>query len=253
MTEAQPLPEDPSPPSPEDKKALQQLAHDIFGAFTAGQDRKAIVDQLVEQNIPRDKADELVGEVETQWQEWAASEEGQEAIARMRDDMAEMKPIKDAPSLMTMNGIGTIVIGSRDKWDDGSYIKTHCFCVLFVPIFSLGAYRVMDSPNGGWYFLAQVPLSKFARSWNYLFASLIVYGIGLGFWKSYQNSPGQVAKRKPGGSPATGRSGARRSSRFPSSPRSPPAARICAAQDSKGCDKFSRARSRNFRLLMRRW
>src|SRR5207244_144824 len=100
-------------------------------------------------------------------------EEGDERIgifARFPD----MQPITKPPTLTTVNGIGPTLVGRRD-YDSAtySYVKTHCFAVLFIPLLALGAYRVCDAPRGGWYFLGKVPLSGFARTWNKLVALLI--------------------------------------------------------------------------------
>ena len=49
------------------------------------------------------------------------------------DPFPNMRPIKSAPSLHTINGIGTAVYGARDHdAETGTYVKTHCFCFLFV-------------------------------------------------------------------------------------------------------------------------
>ena len=97
-----------------------------------------------------------------------------------------MRPIKTAPGLMTINGIGCTMYGRRDlDPESGAYVKTHCFTVLFIPLLALGAYRVVDSPERGWYFLGKEPLSGFARSWNYAVAFLsICLGLSIGYEKS---------------------------------------------------------------------
>ena len=88
----------------------------------------------------------------------------------MNDELArrfpDMKSITAPPGLSTINGIGTTVVGRRDyDPETGTYVKTYVFCVLFIPIFTLAAYRVADAGQG-WYFLGKVPLSRFARFWN---------------------------------------------------------------------------------------
>ena len=75
----------------------------------------------------------------------------------------DMRPIAGPPSMTTVNGIGTSLYGSRDHdAETGTYIKTHVFCILFLPIFALKAYRVADA-QPGWFFLGRVPLSAVAR------------------------------------------------------------------------------------------
>jgi hypothetical protein len=98
----------------------------------------------------------------------------------------EMKPVTRAPSLYTLNGIGTTVVGNRDYDEETStYVKTHTFAVFFIPLVALGAYRVADAPEGGWYFIGRVPLSSFARGWNYLMGVLALVGMCVGGWAFY--------------------------------------------------------------------
>src|SRR5262245_46015705 len=99
-----------------------------------------------------------------------------------------MRPLKSPPSLMTINGIGLRLCGQRD-WDESTraYVKTLCFSFLYIPLVSLGAYRVVDAENGGWYFLGKEPLSKFARGWNWamaLMVSILTAGIGVNSYTS---------------------------------------------------------------------
>jgi len=91
----------------------------------------------------------------------------------------DMKPIKAPPTLYTLNGIGTGVYGNRD-FDPatGTYIKTLCICLVFLPVVALSAYRVADADNGAWYFLGKVPLSRFAAGWNKMVAVLLAALIG---------------------------------------------------------------------------
>jgi hypothetical protein len=46
--------------------------------------------------------------------------------------------------MFTFNGIGTTIYGKREvNPDDGSYIVTKWFTVLYFPIIPLGSYRVI--------------------------------------------------------------------------------------------------------------
>ena len=72
------------------------------------------------------------------------------------------RPLDKAPSLHTVNGIGTGLYGSRDR-RDGTYIATLCFCVFFVPLIPLRAYRVSNEGGGSFRFFAVEQLSTFAR------------------------------------------------------------------------------------------
>ncbi len=118
----------------------------------------------------------------------------------MSDDLSsrfpQMQPIRSAPSLSTVNGIGCVVYGRRDvDPETGTYVKTHCFTVLFVPVFTLGAYRVADAPQG-WYFLGREPLSGVAKLWNVSVLGLLLGLVGLLWWTSHTNSPTYKARQK---------------------------------------------------------
>jgi tetratricopeptide (TPR) repeat protein len=108
-----------------------------------------------------------------------------------------MRPIRSVPSLSTVNGIGCMLLGGRDHDPEtGTYVKTRCFCLLFVPLLSLGAYRVADAPQGGWYFIGREPLSGFARAWNWMLLFLVLGGVGLGVWINHTSSPEYQARKK---------------------------------------------------------
>src|SRR5438876_392677 len=108
----------------------------------------------------------------------------------------EMQPISGPPGLTTVNGIGAMVYGRRDHDEEtGTYVKTYCFCILFIPLFAMRAYRVADAPQG-WYFLGRVPLSALAKLWNLMVPLLIVAAIGIGMWVSHTGTPEYQAGRK---------------------------------------------------------
>src|ERR1044071_7000646 len=84
----------------------------------------------------------------------------------LRTRFPEMRPVKRAPALMRVNGIGTGMYGRRDSdFETATYVKTHCLCFVFLPIFALGAYRVADAERG-WYFFGKERLSGFAKACN---------------------------------------------------------------------------------------
>jgi hypothetical protein len=115
----------------------------------------------------------------------------------LEERFPDMKPITAVPPLGLVYGIGTTVYGGRDHdAQTGTYVKTHCFCLLFVPILAIGAYRVADAPNGGWYFVGKVPLSRFARFWNLILFGGIAAGVGLFFWLRHMGTPDYAAGKK---------------------------------------------------------
>jgi hypothetical protein len=106
----------------------------------------------------------------------------------------EMRPISAPPSLSTVNGIGTMAYGRRDYDPETyTYVKTRYFTLLYIPVLALGAYRVADAPNGGWYFLGKVPLSPAARFWNYFLLICVLGGVGFGIWHHHVNTPEYLA------------------------------------------------------------
>jgi predicted Zn-dependent protease len=109
----------------------------------------------------------------------------------------EMRPISRVPSLMTWNGIGTTLYG-RSGYDDetGTYVKTHWFCLLFVPIIALGAYRVAEALGGGWYFLGRVPLARGPRLWNVVLLLAVLVGGGAYGWHAHTSTPNYQAGRQ---------------------------------------------------------
>jgi hypothetical protein len=63
--------------------------------------------------------------------------------------------------------------GRRDDGIDGSYIATQCFCVLFLPVVPIRAYRVSKRNDGSLVVYATVPLSPLAKN------ARVVLGLGL--------------------------------------------------------------------------
>src|SRR5262249_8118101 len=101
------------------------------------------------------------------------------------------------PHLARVNGIGTALVGGRDHDSETeTYVKTLAFTVLFVPILALGAYRVADAQQGGWYFLGKVPLSGFARGCNALVLLLALAVGGWIGWDAYTDTPDYKAAQK---------------------------------------------------------
>ena len=105
----------------------------------------------------------------------------------------EMQPGRK-PALGNVYGIGTTLIGRRDyDVETGSYVGTHCVTVFFIPLFAIGAYRVVDAPGGGWYCLGKVPLSGFARVAGVsVLMALLAIGGGV-WWKHHTGTPEYAA------------------------------------------------------------
>lgn len=85
-----------------------------------------------------------------------------------------LKPLRGAPWLFTLNGMGATVYGEDERGPDGAYVKTHWLVFFFVPIFPLGAYLVADGEVGrSWRFFGRVPFGPLTWAWN----RLVVLGV----------------------------------------------------------------------------
>lgn len=72
-----------------------------------------------------------------------------------------LKPVETAPSLWTFNGIGAKLYGSLDDdYDEetNSYLSTLYFVILFIPIFPIARYRVVDVGDNAYRFIGKAPL-----------------------------------------------------------------------------------------------
>lgn len=114
------------------------------------------------------------------------------SIADLRD---APEPVTSAPGLGTLNGVGFGMYGSRDEAADGTYVATHCFCFLFIPIFPFSAYRVHREGNR-YAFYAKVPLSGFARNWRRALGLGIVLAIAVAIGSSWWNEPSRQLARE---------------------------------------------------------
>lgn len=109
----------------------------------------------------------------------------------------DLRPISKPPSLFTVNGCGLVLYGNRDlDPETGTYIKSQCLALIFVPLFAIGAYRVADAEEGGWYFIGKEPLSGFARMMNAVMVASIIGAIGIGYWVHHINTADYIAAKK---------------------------------------------------------
>lgn len=90
------------------------------------------------------------------------------------DSLGDLEPINKAPSLHTINGIGTTLYGSTDPKPDGSYMATYYFVFFAIPIFPIARYRVIPT-GGGYRFLGKGPLRPFDYWHIAIMAGLILF------------------------------------------------------------------------------
>jgi tetratricopeptide (TPR) repeat protein len=119
------------------------------------------------------------------------------AEINLNDKFPDLQPVDKPPSLWTVNGVGLSILGARDKdAETQTYIKTHAFTFLFVPIFALAAYRVAKANGNSWYFIGREPLSALAKAWNVAIAFVLVGGVSYAIWNAKYNTPEAIADRK---------------------------------------------------------
>jgi hypothetical protein len=115
----------------------------------------------------------------------------------LADRFPDLQPGKRPGNLGTVNGFGTRLVGQRDfDPETSTYVATHVFVALLIPIWAIAAYRVANAPGGGWYCLGRVPLSRFARAWNVFLVVAILGGIGGIWWNQHTKSPEYAAGQK---------------------------------------------------------
>lgn len=114
----------------------------------------------------------------------------------LQDLFPNLKPISSPPTLFTLNGFGFSMYGKRDfDPQTNTYIKTHCICALFIPIFTLGAYRVADAQGSGWHFIGKEKKSTLAKIWNRLIVSILIYFAVTTAWTMYTTTPAYLSEK----------------------------------------------------------
>lgn len=84
-------------------------------------------------------------------------------LARKERMYQELKPISSAPGLRTVNTVGLRLYGHSDHDPEtNSFATTHYFVALYLPIFPVGRYRVIQD-GSGYRFLGKLPFRKFDR------------------------------------------------------------------------------------------
>lgn len=77
----------------------------------------------------------------------------------------------NAPTMYTLNGVGTMLYGNYQPGEDGLHVATLWFTLVFIPFFPISGYLVAKAEEGGYYFFGKTPLPPFARVWRSLWAT----------------------------------------------------------------------------------
>ncbi len=95
---------------------------------------------------------------------------------------------RTSPGLFRLNGCGLGLYFSKDRdRETGTYVKSHCACVLWIPIFPIAEYRVADADGGGWYIVGRNPLNGLHRAVRGIAlaaVALVVAGIAFSMYTS---------------------------------------------------------------------
>jgi uncharacterized membrane protein len=83
--------------------------------------------------------------------------------------------------MFTLNGIGTTLIGKKDKDIDGSYITTKWFTFFFLPIIPLNSYRVIKTEESNAIFLvnSKFRMVKITLQWEQIIKTYVIRWGGL--------------------------------------------------------------------------
>jgi hypothetical protein len=93
-----------------------------------------------------------------------------------------LEPIAKAPSLSTVNGIGTMLYGESEKEPDGTHIATLCFVFFFIPLVPIAQYLVQSMGGRKWTFYGKVPTSKTVKRWRQVVAlGAVAAGLAIAF------------------------------------------------------------------------
>jgi tetratricopeptide (TPR) repeat protein len=87
-----------------------------------------------------------------------------------------LDPVAAAPSLYTMNGIGTMIWGKSDVGSDGTYVGTLFFVLVFLPIWPIAQYLLYSQGNQ-YQFFGKLPLSRTMRLWRAAVAVALLAGV----------------------------------------------------------------------------
>ena len=108
----------------------------------------------------------------------------------------DLQPMRSDPPQYRLFGCGLYLYGDRDfDLETQSFVRTLCFCLLYIPLIPLRAYRAAPAVDG-WRYLGSVPVSGRARAWSLVSClALLAAGGALGAHAVW-NAPWRVAARQ---------------------------------------------------------
>jgi tetratricopeptide (TPR) repeat protein len=95
-----------------------------------------------------------------------------------------VKPGK-APTMYTLNGVGSMLYGNYQQGEDGLHIATLWFTIVFIPFFPISAYLVAKAEEGGYYFFGKAPLPPVARFMRGLVGAGILGSVLIGMFGAF--------------------------------------------------------------------
>jgi hypothetical protein len=130
--------------------AIRSCAIDLFNKHNMLDETKQISELLRELFVYVPDVNARLEEDAVQLDNLTKQSEAAAAKAELEKRVfANLKPIKSAPSLSTINGFGFTVYGNSDyDPETGSKIVTYYFVMLGIPIFPIRRYRVIKTKEG---------------------------------------------------------------------------------------------------------
>ena len=90
----------------------------------------------------------------------------------------ELEPVRKAPSLFTINTFGFKLYGKSDyDPETDSFMATHYFVALFLPLIPIARYRVISEDGHSYRFLGKGKFRRLEFIHLAVFAGIVIYMI----------------------------------------------------------------------------
>ncbi len=115
------------------------------------------------------------------------------ALEALRRELATAPPpMTSAPTLTTINGIGTMLYGRGDQ-RDGTWVATRFFTFVFIPLWPIDAWRVRSEGDRAWRFFGRERIGPKARAMRWAVLGLLGCALLFGALGSWRDSPRRLA------------------------------------------------------------